>query len=75
MLEGWGSGIPKAIQECKDYGLKEPELITSNSELVLAADINQPLFCIKKGSGTIEVGELHSILVFMAFSHNGFWIF
>ncbi len=27
IIEGWGSGIPRMIRECKDYGLKEPELI------------------------------------------------
>ncbi len=27
IIESWGSGIPRMIQECKDYGLNEPELI------------------------------------------------
>lgn len=27
IIESWGSGIPKVIQECREYGLKEPELI------------------------------------------------
>ena len=27
LLEGWGSGIPKILEEAKEYGLREPELI------------------------------------------------
>ena len=27
LIEQWGSGIPRVIEECKEYGLKEPELI------------------------------------------------
>ncbi len=27
IIESWGSGIPRMIQQCKDYGLEEPELI------------------------------------------------
>ncbi len=27
LIEQWGSGIPRVIDECRSYGLKEPELI------------------------------------------------
>ncbi|MGD9475170.1 MAG: ATP-binding protein [Eubacteriaceae bacterium] len=27
IIENWGSGIPRIIKECLDYGLSEPELI------------------------------------------------
>ena len=27
LIEGWGSGIPKILEEAKEYGLREPELI------------------------------------------------
>lgn len=27
IIEKWGSGIPRIIKECREYGLKEPELI------------------------------------------------
>lgn len=27
IIEHWGSGIPKVMRECRNYGLKEPELI------------------------------------------------
>ena len=27
IIEKWGTGIPKVLRECKEYGLPEPELI------------------------------------------------
>ena len=27
LIEQWGSGIPRVIEECKEYGLREPDLI------------------------------------------------
>ena len=27
LIEQWGSGIPRVIEECKRYGLREPDLI------------------------------------------------
>ncbi|WP_278770392.1 ATP-binding protein [Eisenbergiella tayi] len=32
IIEGWGSGIPRMIEECKEYGLKEPELIDAGGD-------------------------------------------
>lgn len=27
LIESWGTGIPRMLEECKAYGLREPELI------------------------------------------------
>ena len=27
IIEKWGSGIPRLLRECREYGLSEPELI------------------------------------------------
>ena len=27
LIEQWGSGIPRVIEDCKGYGLREPDLI------------------------------------------------
>ena len=27
IIEKWGTGIPRILRECKEYGLKKPELI------------------------------------------------
>ena len=32
IIEGWGSGIPRMFEECKEYGLKEPELIDAEGD-------------------------------------------
>ena len=32
IMEGWGSGIPRMIEECKEYGLREPELIDADGD-------------------------------------------
>ncbi|MEG2725498.1 MAG: ATP-binding protein, partial [Kiritimatiellia bacterium] len=33
LIEGWGSGIPRIIRECKEYGLREPEFIDADGFL------------------------------------------
>jgi len=33
IIEKWGSGIPRIIRECKDYGLPEPEFIDFEGDL------------------------------------------
>lgn len=42
LIEGWGSGIPKMLQECQEYGLREPELINSDSDFRVNIYRNQP---------------------------------
>lgn len=32
IIEGWGSGIPRMMEECLKYGLKEPELIDADGD-------------------------------------------
>lgn len=32
IIESWGSGIPRMIQECTEYGLEEPELIDAEGD-------------------------------------------
>lgn len=33
LIEKWGSGIPRILQECKAYGLEEPEIIDFNGDV------------------------------------------
>lgn len=35
LMERWGIGIPTAIQSCVNYGLKEPELIASDTSFTI----------------------------------------
>lgn len=32
IIEGWGSGIPRMFMECKEYGLREPELLAEGGD-------------------------------------------
>jgi len=32
IIEGWGSGIPRMLEECREYGLREPELIDAEGD-------------------------------------------
>lgn len=32
IIEGWGSGIPRMLEECVQYGLREPELIDAEGD-------------------------------------------
>ena len=32
IIEKWGTGIPRILRECKEYGLKKPELIDFDSD-------------------------------------------
>jgi len=42
LVEGWGSGIPNMLQQCKEYGLQEPELINSDNDFRVNIYRNQP---------------------------------
>ena len=33
LIEKWGSGIPRILQECRTYGLEEPEIIDFNGDM------------------------------------------
>lgn len=33
LIEKWGSGIPRILQECRAYGLQEPEIIDFNGDV------------------------------------------
>lgn len=32
IIESWGSGVPRMIRECREYGMAEPELIDFNGD-------------------------------------------
>lgn len=32
IIEGWRSGIPRMLEECVQYGLREPELIDAEGD-------------------------------------------
>ena len=42
LVEGWGSGIPNMLKECKEYGLKEPELNNADNDFRVNIYRNQP---------------------------------
>ena len=48
LIEGWGTGIPRLLQDMKDYGLAEPEFI----DMEVALRIN--LYRANTGRETIE---------------------
>lgn len=33
LIENWGSGFPRIFRDCRDYGLKEPEIIDFDGDL------------------------------------------
>ncbi|WP_296817270.1 ATP-binding protein [uncultured Megasphaera sp.] len=33
LIEQWGSGFPRIFRDCRDYGLKEPEIIDFEGDL------------------------------------------
>lgn len=33
LIEKWGSGFPRIFRDCRDYGLKEPEIIDFDGDL------------------------------------------
>lgn len=43
IIEKWGSGIPRLFQECKEYGLPEPELIDFEGDFRVNMYRNNPL--------------------------------
>lgn len=43
IIEKWGSGIPRLFQECKEYGLPEPELIDLEGDFRVNMYRNNPL--------------------------------
>lgn len=43
IIEGWGSGIPRMIQECREYGLRELELIDMNGAFRINMYRNTPI--------------------------------
>lgn len=48
IIEKWGSGIPRIIRECREYGLREPELID------LDGDFRVNLYREYQNGGTIS---------------------
>lgn len=43
MIEGWGSSLPRIIQECAQYGLAEPELLASCDDFRVNIYRNDPI--------------------------------
>lgn len=57
IIEKWGSGIPRVIKECSDYGLPEPQFIDFDG------DFRVNLFRINRDNefsyGTIDTNKNH----------------
>ncbi|MFR6143621.1 MAG: ATP-binding protein, partial [Finegoldia sp.] len=63
IIEKWGSGIPRIIRECQEYGIPEPELIDFDGDfrinmyrqpsLIQAGTIGTNSGTIDTNSGTI----------------------
>jgi len=43
LIEGWGSGIPRIIRECREYGLRDPEFIDADGFLRINLYRNNPI--------------------------------
>ncbi len=46
LIEAWGSGIPRIIQECKEYGLQEPEFIDADGFLRINLYRKEPISAV-----------------------------
>ncbi|MCC8045029.1 MAG: putative DNA binding domain-containing protein [Clostridiales bacterium] len=44
LIEAWGSGIPKIMDEAKEYGLREPELLDRGSDFRMNLFRKKPVF-------------------------------
>lgn len=44
LIEAWGSGIPKIIDEAREYGLREPELLDRGSDFRMNLFRREPVF-------------------------------
>ena len=33
LIEKWGSGFPRILRDCRDYGLREPEILDFDGDL------------------------------------------
>ncbi len=52
LIEGWGTGIPRLLQDMKDYGLAEPEFI--DMEIALRINLYRANTGREAGEETIE---------------------
>jgi len=63
IIEGWGSGIPRMLEECKEYGLKEPELIDAEGDFRInlyrkdAIGISVPDSAVKVPDSAVKVPD------------------
>lgn len=61
IIEKWGSGIPRVIKECSDYGLPEPQFIDFDG------DFRVNLFRINRDNefsyGTIDTNKNHFVTI------------
>lgn len=48
IIEKWGSGIPRLFQECKEYGLPEPELIDFEGDFRMNMHRNNPWLIVRE---------------------------
>uniref|UniRef100_UPI00286EE72E ATP-binding protein n=1 Tax=Anaerosporobacter sp. TaxID=1872529 RepID=UPI00286EE72E len=55
IIESWGSGIPRIIQECKEYGLEEPELIDFDGDFRVNIYRKEPIISnvVRESAGEI----------------------
>ena len=56
LIEGWGTGIPRLLQDMKDYGLAEPEFI--DMEIALRVNLYRANTGGETGTKTIEETDI-----------------
>lgn len=59
LIEKWGSGFPRIFRDCRDYGLKEPEIIDFDGDLRvnLYRTTDQTTDQTKKNDQTPKTGQ------------------
>lgn len=71
IIEKWGSGIPRIIRECQEYGIPEPELIDFDGDFRINM-YRQPLLsqagtigtnCGTIGTNSDTIGTINGIKV------------
>lgn len=62
IIEGWGSGIPRMFEECKEYGLREPELIDAGGDFRINLYRNNEIRTAIAPKSAGLLSEQHSIV-------------
>ena len=66
IIEKWGTGIPRILRECKEYGLKSPELSQKEIAMELGWTVDRVKYYLNKMKKQGAIRRIGS-------SHKGYW--